>query len=877
MTVPWMLLRAAAPLCLLGLLTLAGCGETTLTFTGEVDDEGGATSGGVSPEGVMTSNGTTSDGTSPGGGGGTTREPPPFEPAPATLHRLTGVEYLSSVKDLLGVESPVVFEDETSLHGFVSVAASELTLPPALVDAYEEGAWAVARAVISDPVKRGALVGCDVALSGEPCLRAWLVRFGRRAWRRPLSEAEVNQLVQVAQTVATDLRDPWQGVGAAIAVVLQSPYFVFRVERGEPHPDGGLRLNDYEIAARLSFLIWGTTPDDALLAAAERGELTEDEGLRREALRLLDDPRAADRLKEFFLEFIGLERLDRVTKDPEMFPEMSDALKESMRREIELMFLELALTQDSDLRDLLTTDVTFVDRPLAELYGLDVVPGDGEVVRTELPPEQGRGGMLGRAALLTLFSHASVNSPTLRGRFVRSKLLCIDVPPPPEGVVTELAEPEEEGPQTLRQRLDAHRSDPLCAGCHNLMDPLGYPLEHFDPIGKRRELDNGLPIDATGDLDGVAVDGAAELAWAVAEHPKLGDCLTRRFYRYATGHLEQWSEERVIRDLGDGLIAGGFRFQSLVVALVMSDGFRRVAPPIGAECVEEGQERACQTLCGAGVEVCTDDGWAGCTAPVATDEVCDGEDNDCDRNMDEGVLRACDGSCGPGVQRCGAGGWGACEAPEPPAEICDGEDNDCDGAMDEGLEVDVRRVPFSELAAAHGGCEGQQQRRGPECNAAINRMCSRSSCAATGFGPVGTHGGDADVVCLSPERVQPIGTHYSTLVGHHPNCNGSGERIGPNCNAAIHRFCRAEGLTSGFGPLEHSGDDVAVGCTPGATVIQTSYTVLSAFEGSCQASGQRIGPYCDVAIQAFCRDQGHRAGFGPVENSGDVAYVTCVD
>jgi hypothetical protein len=632
------------------------------------------------------------------------------------------------------------------------------------------------------------------------------------------------------------------------------------------------------MASRLSFALWGTTPDAALLDAAERGELLDDAGLEAQARRLLDDPRAQRHMVGFFSEYMSLERLPTATKDAQLFPEATDALKGSMRRELEALFEEIAFVQERDLRELLTTDAALVDDGLAAVYGLPQRGGEWWDV---LPAEQGRGGLLGRAGLMTVYSHATLNSPTLRGKFIRTRLLCQDVPPPPPGVRTELEEPAEgEGPQTLRQRLDAHRADPNCAGCHALMDPLGYPLEHFDPIGRRRETDHGLPIDATGEVDGVEVDGAADLGRALAAHPLLGDCWTRQLYRFATGHLELPGERPVIQSLAQGWDEDQYRLKALLLRLVMSDGFRKATAPQNEACdPQQGRERACESACGVGVERCTQGLWSACSAPAPGVEACDGRDNDCDGEVDEGLVRACgEASCGgAGVQTCGDGGqWGACSQPSPPAEICDGADNDCDGQVDEEVEVERRAVSFEALAARHDVCDGAREQRGPNCNAAIHRFCAGTGCASTGFGPVGVSGGEASLVCLSPSKAQPQGTTYSHLVTIHDGCDGQNQRLGPHCNAAIHRFCAGLGLTSGFGPLENSGDDLAVACTPGAEVVVGSYSELGAHNGACQAGAERVGPSCDNAIHLACVGRGFVSGFGPVENSGDTAVFTCV-
>lgn len=502
---------------------------------------------------------------------------PAFEPAPPALHRLTRSHYRHAIRDLLGVEAPDDLEADTPLHGFATVGGAELTVSPRAAEQYEAAAIAVTDAVFADADRRAALVACDV--NDDACLRSFIERFGRRAWRRPLAGDEVVLLHGIAIDLGERFNDRWRGLGYAVSAMLQAPDFVFRIERGEPDPTvpGGRRYTSHEMASRLSFFLWGTAPDELLLDAADAGRLTDDAGLRAEVERLLADARSRDGIGAFFSEYLGLGALDGIEKDRDVFPLMSETLGAAMRAEIEAAIERLVFDEDADFRALLTTRTTEIGPELAALYGLPAVDGPTTV---RLPDDSPRGGLFGMAGFLALTAHRTVSSPTHRGKYIQNKVMCFDIPPPPPGVSTSLdGIGEENGPMTTRQKLAQHRADPVCAACHRHMDPLGLGLENFDAIGAWRTTENGLPIDAQSEIDGMHFEGARELGQALATRPDFGACVARQVYRHGTGHLEERAEEVAVRSLGLAFTERGHRVSALVMALVMSDAFRRAGPP----------------------------------------------------------------------------------------------------------------------------------------------------------------------------------------------------------------------------------------------------------------------------------------------------------
>jgi len=785
-----------------------------------------------------------------------------FAPAPAALHRLTEAHYRAATEAVVGLRYEGELPVDYQLHGYAHVGAGELSIGPLDLELYEAAAWELATLSLPDDDSVEALLGCPY---DSACLESALGPFLRRAWRRPPTDTEITELLALADSLAPALGERI-AVQAVVAAVLQSPDFLFRVEIGVPDPvDPSVRwLDDYELASKLAFFVTGAPPDPALLDAAEAGELTGG-GLTDEARRLLALPGARDSLITWFGETLELQDLATLDKDPLLYPEL-DALEDDLRAEIDELFVTVALDGSGDLRDVFTTDQAFPSPELAELvYG--VTTGGGVIT---LPASQERGGVLGRAGLLALGAHNTVTSPTHRGKLVRTRLLCSSVPPPPPGVVTELSEHDDEA--TLRERLEQHATDPQCSGCHLMMDPIGYGFEHFDPIGRHRELDNGKPVDATGELDGVAFDGGAELALALVEHPRFAGCMTSQLYRYAMGHAELESEQPAIDLATELFVDSDHQVEALVEAIVGSEAFLTVGAPEVEPCVD-GEQRDCSTLCDVGLDVCVDGEWMGCDAPEPTTEDCNGVDDDCDGLVDEDLVRSCTTAWGPGEEVCEAGAWSPCEG-EVPLEVCNGVDDDADGLVDEDLEVGPTPTTYAELTVAHYSCDAAVDSWNGPCNAAVHRHCASLDCSVTGFGPVAADP-DGMVVCLDDSEGVVVSTTFTELAGHHPDCSEA-DTHGGSCNAAISRMCGSMGLTTGYGPVENSGDVAVVVCTPGATVINGSYAVLATYDSVCDGSWERWGPSCARAIHGYCVDEGYESGHGPLENSGDLAVIACL-
>jgi hypothetical protein len=498
-----------------------------------------------------------------------------FAPAPATLRRLTRAQYANAIRDLLGpdITVPGDFEPDTVLSGFASIGSSLTTVSATAAEKFESAANAIATQALADPARRSQLVTCAGDLD-EACARRFVTDFGRRAWRRPLSAEEVARYTAIATEGASMLGDAWKGLGYALAGLLQSPNFLYRVEIGRPGVVAGQRVFDgWELASRLSFFLANSTPDDALLEAAQSGALTRPGGLRQQAERLLGSPRGRAVVRNFFYELMRLDGLDDLEQSPANFPKATKTIGPAMREETLRVIEEIALSPDGDYRRVFDANFTFVNRELGQLYGLPATGDD--FTRASLPGDGLRLGLLGHASFLATNAHEATTSPTRRGKFVREVILCHEIPAPPPDVDASLPEEKPgDGPRTMRDRLAGHNA-PACTACHSRMDPLGLAFENFDALGAYRAKDAGLDIDASGDLDGQRFANPRELAGLLRTHPDVEPCLVRGLYRYALGHLESAGEEVLIQRITAGMT--GNKLRSALLGIVESDGFRLAA------------------------------------------------------------------------------------------------------------------------------------------------------------------------------------------------------------------------------------------------------------------------------------------------------------
>lgn len=478
--------------------------------------------------------------------------------------------------DLLGdgLTLPTALEPDSPLDGLETVGASATTISPRGIEQYEAAAFSLAEQATADADRVATLLPCvPDGAEDLDCLRAFAEAFGRRAWRRPLSDTELEVLTSLGAAATQAFDDFAAGARYVIAAALQSPYFLYRVELGEDAPDGR-RLGAFELATRLALFLWNSTPDDPLLEAAASGELLTEAGLAAETDRLIADPRFRRAVDNFFTEWLQLSRLDELNKDPGVHTHFSTDLGDAAREETLRLVAHLVLERDADLGELFTTRTAFVNRRLASIYGIraPVIDGFG---RTELEAGDARRGYLGQVSFLALQAHAVSTSPTLRGKFIREVLLCDTIPMPPADLNTAIPEPSEEA-RTMRERLTVHREDPSCAGCHVLTDPVGLGFEQFDSIGRFRTQERGAVIDPSGDLDGTPFEDARALGELLAEHSRVETCIARRVYSYAVGRPVGVGDLGEVDRLTDRFRPADRRLRALMRGVALSEGFRRI-------------------------------------------------------------------------------------------------------------------------------------------------------------------------------------------------------------------------------------------------------------------------------------------------------------
>ena len=420
-----------------------------------------------------------------------------------------------------------------------------------------------------EPASRKRILSCD-PVTGKACVNEIISRLARRAYRRPVTQAEVNQLGKFFDLAVKEGLTPEQGIQLSIQAMLVSPNFLFRIERDpDPtDPDAHHKVSDIELASRLSYFIWNSMPDEQLLSLAEAGKLSEPATLKAQVDRLLADDRAASFSESFAGQWLEIRALSSVNPDPEKFPAWKPELRDAMKTETTLFF-DAILKENRPMSDFLTADFTFLNGLLAKHYGIEGVDGP-DFRRVELDTAQ-RGGILSHASVLTVTSYPTRTSPVIRGKYVLNNILGTPPPPPPPNVPA-LDEAAVGQNASLREQMEAHRADPACATCHTRMDALGFGLENYDAIGQWRTEDGEFPVDSSGVLpSGESFESPKELSRILQQQlPVFARNVTEKMLTYALGRGLEPFDRVTVNQLMTGLEKDDYRFQTLVHEVVQS-------------------------------------------------------------------------------------------------------------------------------------------------------------------------------------------------------------------------------------------------------------------------------------------------------------------
>lgn len=504
--------------------------------------------------------------------------------APPVMRRLTQEQYKRVVADVFGPEVRINgrMDPDIRKDGLFEIGATEATLTPGSFEQYDSIARDIAAEVLSER-NRATFMPCtpkSETAADSACARDVITGAGRLLFRRPLTEREITSRVELADSSAAALGNFYKGLEYGVASLLVAPSFLFRKDVVEQDPDhkDALRLSAYTKASRLSFLIWNSSPDDILLTAAETGELHSREGLAKQVDRLLASPRVADGVRGFFDDFLQFSLFESLDKDPVIYPKFSQSVAFDAREQTLRTITDLLVTQDGDYRDIFTSRKTFMSRSLGVVYQVPVAP---HIAWTpyEFASDDPRGGLLTQLSFTAMYAVPGRSSPTLRGKAIREVMLCQTVPVPPVNIdFTQYEEAAGQKRTTTRERLDVHRSDPACAGCHAFIDPMGLALENFDGLGAYRTDENGLPIDASGELDGVKFTNVQGLAQAMHDNPKTAACVVNKVFAYGAGRKPTKQDEPMMKFLEEQFVDDGYKFRALLRRIATSEAFYRVAP-----------------------------------------------------------------------------------------------------------------------------------------------------------------------------------------------------------------------------------------------------------------------------------------------------------
>lgn len=500
------------------------------------------------------------------------------------MRRLTEAQYRNSIADIFGPDIKVAGRFEPIVrptHELIASGARDSAISPAGLEQFDAMARDIA-AQVFDEANRGRFMRCqpkDPAAADAACAQAILARLGRYLFRRPLEADDLAAYVQMADAGAQPTHSFYRGLELALSAMLVSPKFLYVIETAEPDraKPGGLILDGYSRASRLSYTLWNSTPNETLLDAAAAGKLEDPAQLSAIAQHMVDSPRFEQGVRAFFADMLLFERFDALAKDPVIYPYFNSDVAQAMPEQMLRTIVDHLVTRKGDYRQLFTTNRTYMTRALGGLYRVQVrKPSGWEAF--EFPSADDRAGLLGQAGFLAMYSQSGRSSPTLRGRAVREQLMCQPVPNPPGNVnFTAVQDTTNKAMPTARIRLGQHVSDENCSSCHKLTDPVGLSLERFDGVGSFRTMENGAPIDPAGQLDQRKFSGAAGLGATLAADPDTTLCVASRALEYARA-MPSDDDGKLVETLDRAFAADGYTIQSLFVRIASMPESYRVKP-----------------------------------------------------------------------------------------------------------------------------------------------------------------------------------------------------------------------------------------------------------------------------------------------------------
>ena len=494
----------------------------------------------------------------------------------ASLRRLTQEEYRNSIADIFGPEIEVrgVFEPTIRVGGLQAASTTVLSVTPVGFESFTKMADSIAVQVSAE--KYRSKLPCapkDTKAADDACTGQILSHYGMMLFRRPLTNDEVKSRVTLAHGLAEKQKDFYAGLRYGLASLLQASDFVFRKEVAVPAADKkSYTLDPYSRATRLSYLLWNSTPDHELLDAAQKGELNTQAGLDKQVDRLMASPRLEVGMRAFFNDMMELDTFDTVSKDSILYPKWGSAIANSAKEETLRTIIGLTLKENGDVRDLMTTRKTYVNRNLAAIYQLPF-SFTGEWVPYEFPADSGRSGLVTQTSMLAMFSHPGRSSPTKRGVALMDILLCEPTPSPPANVDFSVVNDTSGALKTVRERLMAHATNPTCASCHNHSDPIGLTLEGFDTIGGRRTRENGAVIDVSATIKGDKFAGGEGLGKYLHDNPKFPACVARKLFAYGRGENSEDVSASAFKASYKAFTDSGYHLKTLIKGMAASPEF----------------------------------------------------------------------------------------------------------------------------------------------------------------------------------------------------------------------------------------------------------------------------------------------------------------